>query len=95
MARSGIAVKYKALLDAPFYPRISNATYGTTLKARKKILNNPRNAYMTTLKVSRGMGNHLLCVRYTKSGANINIVVQRTSRAPFMAVHHIKNVVSV
>ena len=50
---------------------------------------------MTTLKVSRGMGNHLFCVRYTKSGANIHIVIQRTNRAPFMIVHHIKNVVSV
>jgi hypothetical protein len=50
---------------------------------------------MTTLKVSRGMGNHLLCIRYTKSGTNIHIVVQRTKRAPFMIVHHIKNVVSV
>ena len=48
-------------------------TKGTTLKTRKTILNNPRNEYMTTLKVSRGMGNHLLCVRHTKSGANIHI----------------------
>ena len=50
---------------------------------------------MSTLKVSLGIGNHLLCVRYTKFGADIHIVVQRTNRAPFMIVHHIKNVVSV
>lgn len=50
---------------------------------------------MTTLKVSRGMGNHLLCLRYTKSGAIMSIVVQRTNMAPFMIVHHIKNLVSV
>jgi len=31
------------LLDAPFYPTISRATQGTTLKTRKTILNNPRN----------------------------------------------------
>jgi hypothetical protein len=42
MERSGIAVKRKALLDVPSYPTISRATYGTTLKTRKTILNNPR-----------------------------------------------------
>ncbi|MBW1670596.1 MAG: hypothetical protein JRJ40_04190 [Deltaproteobacteria bacterium] len=50
---------------------------------------------MTTLKVSLGIGNHLLCIRYTKSGANIHIVVQRNNRVPFMIVHHMKNLVSV
>jgi len=50
---------------------------------------------MTTLKVSRGMGNHLLCVRYTKSGANTENAVHRIKMPPFMIVHHMKNIVSV
>ena len=50
---------------------------------------------MTTLKVSRGMGNHLLCVRSTKSGANMHMMIQSTNTAPFMIVHHMKNVSSV
>ena len=50
---------------------------------------------MTTLKVSRGMGTHLLCVRYTKSGVNTQNTVHRIKMPPFMIVHHMKNVVSV
>lgn len=50
---------------------------------------------MTTLKVSRGMGNHLLCVRYTKSGVHMNIIVEKINRTPFMIVHHMKNAVSI
>ncbi len=41
------------------------------------------------------MGNNLLCIRYTKSGAAMHIVVQRANKIPFMIVHHMKNVVSV
>jgi len=50
---------------------------------------------MTTLKASRGMGNHLLCVRYTKSGANTENAAHRIKMQPFMIVHHMKNIVSV
>ena len=50
---------------------------------------------MTTLNVSRGMGNHLLCVRYTNPGADMKTAVQRSNKAPFMIVHHMKNLVSV
>lgn len=50
---------------------------------------------MTTLKVSRGMGNHLLCVRYTNSGASMNNVVQRTNSNPFMIVHHMKKRIAI
>ena len=50
---------------------------------------------MTTLKVSREMGNHLLCMRYTKSGANTEKAIHRIKMPPFMIVHHMKNVVSI
>ena len=50
---------------------------------------------MTMLKVSRGMGNHLLCVRYTKSGAKVSIVVQKTNKVPFKIAHHRKKLVSI
>jgi hypothetical protein len=42
------------------YPIINNTTYGTALKSRKKILNNPRKQYITTVKDSLGIGIHLL-----------------------------------
>ena len=77
------------------YPIISSARYGTTLKTIKMILNTPMNEYITTLKVSRGIGNHLLCVRYTKSGANMKNVLHSNNNAPFMIVHHMKKLVSV
>ena len=77
------------------YPIISRATHGTTLKTIKTILNTPMNEYITTLKVSRGIGNHLLCVRYTKSGADIQNVAHSNNSAPFMIMHHMKKLVSV
>ena len=39
------------------------AMKGTRLKTITMILNRPRNEYITTVNVSRGMGNQMLCIR--------------------------------
>lgn len=77
------------------HPIISNAKYGMTLNVRMKILNNPRNEYITRVKDSLGMGNHLYWVRYTQSIANIHIIVHNNNNAPFMIMHHMKKVLRV
>ena len=55
------------------------------------ILYSPRNEYIATLKVSREMENHLLCIRQTQSPAQRHISDEKSSNAKFRIVHHIKN----
>jgi hypothetical protein len=50
---------------------------------------------MIILKVSCGMGNQIRCVRYIISDADINMMIQKTSKVPLMMVHHIKNLVKI
>ena len=50
---------------------------------------------MITRNVSRGIGNHLLWVRYTSSGAAMHNIVHRANRPPLMMVHHMKNALKV
>jgi hypothetical protein len=47
------------------------------------------------LNVSLGIGNHLLCIPYTKSGKTMYIKLQKINSTPFMIVHHMKKVVSI
>ena len=41
------------------------------------------------------MGNHLVCTRYMKFGADAKTIVQAIMMPTFIIVHHMKNVVSV
>jgi hypothetical protein len=91
----GFSLAGREATECGGYPMIRSARSGTTLKIRNRILNRPRKEYIARLKFSRAIGIHLLWVLYVSSGAKRKAMVHKVSKLPLIAVHQIKNVLSV
>jgi hypothetical protein len=94
LEHSGTARPVQGFVGGFFYPTISKATQGTTLKTMTKILNIPMKQTNATLNASLEIEKNLLFIRKEKSAKKMHIMEVKLSNPRFKIVHHIKNVVS-